>query len=130
MPAKKKSDGGGVGPHVRALRGGRTDFEPAAFVTVAQFLVMLHQRYTDAAARAAGQSNDVNRLIKEGIRKRYKALADAAMVFLSDAACPWSRVQWLKAGEVVAPLADGLATAADLLALVDDESDTDTPSRG
>jgi len=111
MGAKRKADGGGLGPHVRALRGGRTDFEPAVRAVVIQWLLMLNERYADAANRAAGKYDGVAGPIKDGIRKRFNALADAAQVFISDAVAPWSRVSWLRAGETIAPVVQGLDSA-------------------
>lgn len=101
MPQKRKSEGGGVGPHVRALRGNRTDFEPEILKTVAQFLVLLNQRYVAAAAAAAGRHGEVNSNIRRGMHKRYSSLADAAGVFLEDAAAAWSRIAWTRAGDAL-----------------------------
>lgn len=101
MPNKRKSDGGGLGPHVRALRAGRTDFDPGVLRVVMQFMVMLNARYTEAHRTAASRADGVNASIRQGICRRYSQLADAAMVFAQDAACPWSRVQWHKAGAML-----------------------------
>lgn len=94
MGRKRKSDGGGLGAHVVALRAGRTTFTPEVRQLFSRFLLMLNRRYNSAAAAAAGRHDEVNSAIKEGIRRRYGQLADAAMVFLEDLSCPWSRQAW------------------------------------
>lgn len=94
MGQKRKSDGGGLGPHVEALRGGRTRFSPDVQTLVGRFLLMLNRRYTEAAHAASGRHDGVNYAIKAGIVKRYHQLASAAEVFLADLCCPWSRAAW------------------------------------
>lgn len=101
MANKRKSEGGGLGPHVVPLRAGRTTLTPAVQLIVAQWLVMLNARYTDALHSASNKYDGVSPLIKEGMRRRFSTLADASAVFLSDLMVPWSRVQWLKAGREV-----------------------------
>lgn len=98
MANKRKSDGGGLGPLVVPLRAGRTTLTPEAQLVVAQWLIMLNVRYTEALHTASNKYDGVSPLIKEGMRKRFSQLADAATVFLSDLMVPWSRVQWNAAG--------------------------------
>lgn len=114
MAIKKKADGGGLGPHVRALRAGRTDFPADVLKVFMQFLFMLNTRYTEAAASAAGRHDGVNSSIKDGIRRRFNQLADAALVFAQDAAAPWSRVQWHRAGALLEEWLARAAVAGDL----------------
>lgn len=114
MAQKRKSDGGGLGPHVRALRAGRTDFTPDVLRSVLQWLTMINTRYTEAERTAAGRSDGVNPAIKEGIRRRYSQLASAAQVLMADASCPWSRVAWHRAGRDLDTLLADLARTGDL----------------
>lgn len=108
MAQKRKSDGGGVGPHVRALRGARADFEPDVKRIVIQFLIMLNKRYTRAFEQASNRYEGLAPAVRDGIRRRLSQLADAAQVLAQDACGAWPRVEWAAADALVDEWAESI----------------------